>query len=257
MKKGLLRCRKLPCATALASPKLFANLKHSSHCRRGGLTLSGGGINFHFSCHGRVHNTQTTAITLSTILTTKSAWWRYFVWRLRRIWGIDLAPVSEFSQFNSVVHSFSRQVWKLEVAWELLVPHAWRSQGCYLEWGGGRWSRFEANWAKVASLCAQFLTSSSACGPTALLTVLRALQVNPVPNPDGYVPARLRRYQSEVPDYLISRMEAGPLLSPLKLPDLIVRDDSLRLNWKHRSDDWWRSDRIFLLFPGRIVLGGR
>lgn len=51
---------------------------------------------------------------------------------------------------------------------------------------------------------------ASACGATAVVDVLRALDVDVAPEAaDRCVRTRLRRNESPLPDYLLSRSEAG------------------------------------------------
>lgn len=51
---------------------------------------------------------------------------------------------------------------------------------------------------------------ASACGATAVVDVLRALGVDVAPEEaDRCVQTRLRRNESPLPDYLLSRSEAG------------------------------------------------
>lgn len=54
---------------------------------------------------------------------------------------------------------------------------------------------------------------ASACGATAVVDVLKAFNVDVAPEAaDRYVQTRLRRNEAPLPDYLLSRSEAGECL---------------------------------------------
>ncbi len=65
---------------------------------------------------------------------------------------------------------------------------------------------------------------ASACGATAVVDVLKALGVDVAPEEaDRCVQTRLRRNESPLPDYLLSRSEAG------KCPDMQVLKQDLNI----------------------------
>lgn len=75
-------------------------------------------------------------------------------------------------------------------------------------------SRAAMLWSIQEALERQTLQiGASACGATAVVDVLKALGVDVAPEEaDRCVQTRLRRNESPLPDYLLSRSEAGELL---------------------------------------------
>lgn len=73
-------------------------------------------------------------------------------------------------------------------------------------------------WSSQEALEKQTLQiGASACGATAVVDVLKALDVDVAPEEvDRCVETRLRRNKSPLPDYLLSRSEAGECLQNVK-----------------------------------------
>lgn len=76
---------------------------------------------------------------------------------------------------------------------------------------GGEWADAAMLWSLQEALEKQTLQiGASACGATAVVDVLKALSMDVAPEEvDHCVQTRLRRNESLLPDYLLSRSEAG------------------------------------------------
>lgn len=84
------------------------------------------------------------------------------------------------------------------------------AEGCALA-HGGEVAEAAMLWSLQEALEKQTLQiGASACGATAVVDVLKALSVDVSPEEvDHCVQTRLRRNESPLPDYLLSRSEAG------------------------------------------------